>query len=218
MLEKGWLIPALFFYFAFSTMLSVRYQKIKHYWLNKLNVELPSYLSYHGVEHTRDVINACSYLAEKEGVSEHDKELLLVAALFHDSGFLNQYKSNEPIGARFAEEILPDFGYNIQEIEEISEIIVSTTTSVEPQGILQEIMHDADLNYLGRPGYFNRVNSLRHERTIIGQTYSDLEWLDLQEKFLSKFRFVTDSAILLLADGLSKNLELVQKHLTEIKA
>lgn len=199
-------------------MLSDRYEKIKHYWLNKLEAELPSFLSYHSADHTSNVINACSYLAEKENIPAKEKELLLVAALFHDSGFLHSYTNNESEGAKIANEVLPKFGFSETEIEIIAGIIRSTSIAVEPVGILQEIIHDADLNYLGRPDYLSRADDLRKEMTQAGISYSDVEWLQLQEQFLEKFDYITKAAQDLVQDGLEKNLNHVRNSLKEIEA
>jgi predicted metal-dependent HD superfamily phosphohydrolase len=198
-------------------MFSDRYTRLKHFWLNKLQRELPSYLLYHNVDHTRNVINACSYLAEKEGLAPREKELLLLAALFHDAGYLTRYESNEHAGAQTAELELSTAGYSTSEIETISELILSTHPEVEPRGLLQEIIHDADLNYLGRPDYLSRSESLRSELSFVGHVYDDNEWLKLQHEFISQFNYCTKSAIKMVGTGLQSNKVLVANKMIETK-
>ena len=47
----------------------MQYIELKTYILNKLDKELPSYLTYHNVAHTRDVIKYAGELAAAEKIS-----------------------------------------------------------------------------------------------------------------------------------------------------
>jgi HD superfamily phosphodiesterase len=69
------------------------YEAVKIYILKRLEEGLPQILYYHGLSHTLNVLNAVEKIAEGEGVSGNDLILLSTAALFHDSGFLVQYKN-----------------------------------------------------------------------------------------------------------------------------
>lgn len=198
-------------------LLSDRYNSVHRFFIQKLDQELPEYLAYHNVHHTRNVINACSYLAEKEKVTAQEKEILLVAALFHDAGFLVRYGANEHAAVRMAKEILPRFKYSEAEIEEISAIILSSAVDIEPKTLLEEILHDADLNYLGRPDYANRSSDLRREMSIMGTTFTDEGWLEHQLKFLENFEYLTYSAKTLVQSGLHKNRDEVKRMLVELK-
>jgi predicted metal-dependent HD superfamily phosphohydrolase len=198
-------------------MLSTRYEKIKALWLEKLQRELPSYLLYHSPDHTQNVINACSYLAVKEGVNDKDKEILLLAALFHDSGYLTRYANNEEVGVQLSQAVLPHYGISTKATDQIAALILATKPNVQPVGILEEIIQDADLNYLGRPDYDARSQNLRSELHVTGQVYTDVEWLQIQYEFLSNFEYRTASAIRLVGSGLKKNRRIIEQMLTAIK-
>ena len=43
-------------------------------------------LSYHSIEHSRLVSEYSSIIAENEGLDERNKEIVIVAAWFHDIG------------------------------------------------------------------------------------------------------------------------------------
>ncbi|MEJ7674917.1 MAG: HD domain-containing protein [Chitinophagaceae bacterium] len=79
--------------------------------------ELPSYLTYHNVHHTKDVVNAVHYISKAEKVTGNDSELLLTAALFHDTGFLKGYDNHEASSCEIAREILPTYSYDKEQIE-----------------------------------------------------------------------------------------------------
>ncbi|HEY0092358.1 MAG TPA: HD domain-containing protein, partial [Flavobacterium sp.] len=79
--------------------------------LNRLTTELPPHLQYHSINHTLDVYRTAAMIASKENIDEAQMRLLLIAALFHDSGFLFQSKGHEVISCKIATEVLPDYGY-----------------------------------------------------------------------------------------------------------
>ncbi len=62
-------------------------------------------------------------IAISENISEHDRELLITAAYFHDTGYIREYDKNEPIAARMAGRILKLIGYKPNEIEKIQKMI-----------------------------------------------------------------------------------------------
>ena len=112
--------------------------------------------------------------------------MLRTAVLFHDSGFIRHYHSNEEFGATIAESMLPRFGYSDVQIQIIKKIILATKFEVKPATLLEEVMSDADHDYLGRPDYLSISKKLRQEMSDFGRDFEDLEWLDFQINFLEK--------------------------------
>ncbi len=84
----------------------MEYQKVYTFIIDKLEKELPSHLTYHNVQHTKDVVDAAQYICETEKISGNDKELLLTSALFHDTGFIKVYESHEAAYCEIAREVL----------------------------------------------------------------------------------------------------------------
>ena len=68
-------------------------QAIDHI-LSRLEKELPETLYYHGQHHAVDVLESAKMIAKSEDVTLEEINLLLVAAAYHDCGFLNQYKNH----------------------------------------------------------------------------------------------------------------------------
>ena len=44
-------------------------------------------ISYHNLQHTRDVVAACEKMADHYQLSDEDRTALFTAAWFHDTGF-----------------------------------------------------------------------------------------------------------------------------------
>lgn len=188
----------------------MNFQQVKEHILQRLSKELAPTLYYHGIHHTLDVLNAANTLAADEGVKDEELTLLRTAALFHDAGFIEQYQHNEPIGAKIASETLPQFGYTPQQIAIITAIIMATARQQPPQTMLEKIMCDADLDYLGRNDYNTIADTLRKELNEQGVRYTDLQWLQMQLAFLEKHQYYTSAAI-------KKNNTNKLKHLNTLK-
>jgi HD superfamily phosphodiesterase len=162
--------------------------------LNILEENLPEKFYYHSYKHTKDVVKAVERIALLEGVTDEGLFLLKTAAIFHDAGFIERYEHNEPIGARMATEILPKYGYTEQHIKTIVELIHVTEIPHRPINKLQEIICDADLDYLGRDDFEKIADRLRRELREMNKIDSDKAWDELQIKFLNQHRYFTKTA------------------------
>ncbi|MDP2090235.1 MAG: HD domain-containing protein [Candidatus Gracilibacteria bacterium] len=141
-------------------------QKAKKY-VNKLLVPLEKHY-YHSYKHGIEVMERAIYLGEKEGLSETEIEMLGLAGLFHDTGFIIQYDNNEPIGAKIAQNYLRSALYPEDKIKIIERIILATKPSYRnPVDIYEKIIKDADLDNLGRKDFFEKGHSLKKEIEII---------------------------------------------------
>lgn len=172
-------------------------EEAKKFILNKQKKELPKHLSYHSVEHVKDVYDACKFIAKKEGVSGVDLKLLLTAALFHDSGFLLGQRDHEKHSCDIAKQYLPDYGYTDEQVKRICGMIMATKIPQKPNNLLEEILCDADLDYLGRDDFFTIGNKLFSELSMYGMLNSQEEWDALQVKFLEAHHYFTKTAIAL---------------------
>src|SRR3974390_2612353 len=128
----------------------MNYSQVEKYIIGKLEKELPVNLYYHGLHHTLDVRDTAERLAKAEGLSEEDIILVKTAALFHDAGFIFQYYDNEHFGVKLACDTLPGFQYSGVQVTIISKLILSTSLPHNPKNILEKVICDADLDYLGR--------------------------------------------------------------------
>ena len=174
--------------------------------LDKLTNELAPHLYYHSVKHTLDVYERAAYMAAKENVNPEDIKLLLIAALYHDSGYLYQSAGHEDISCKIATDVLPDFGYNPDDIEKICSIIIATKLPQDPHSKLEEIICDADLDYLGRDDFFDTGHGLYLEMLAAGKVADEKEWNLLQIDFLEQHHYFTTTAKLLRDKKKQENL------------
>ncbi len=173
----------------------IQFYAAKEYILNRLTKELDKNLHYHDIKHTFNVYRAVMYYIQKEEVSSHQAILLRTAALYHDAGFLFSYDNNEKEAIRLVREILPQYNYSQEDIDTICNLILKTNLDLKPETKLQQILCDADLDYLGTANYFNRAEKLKSEWEKRGKMMSREAWDQLQLDFLEKHKYYTKTAI-----------------------
>lgn len=132
----------------------------------RLTSELSKDLCYHSAQHTLEVIDECLVLAQADKLDSRQIELLVVAAAYHDSGFLFRYEENEELGAKLALEDLKDI-YSSKDLEEIKNCILSTKLNRDlsrtPLSELSKYLLDADLANLGKDNIFEKTELLAKE-------------------------------------------------------
>lgn len=173
----------------------MRFDDLEEYVMNILEEKLPKNLYYHNLKHTIDVTVQVEIIGRKEGVNAEELLLLKTAALFHDSGFINTYKDHEEEGVKIAKEILPNYDYTPEQIEQVGEIIMATKLPPTPKNLLQQIICDADLDYLGRVDFIPVSGNLFKELKEYNMLEDDIDkWNQIQIKFIENHSYFTKTA------------------------
>lgn len=174
---------------------SIDFEQMRRDITNRLRSLLPEDLIYHDLNHTLNVEKAAIRFAKLEGVDEESMQLLQTAVLYHDSGFILRYDDNEEFAMQLAQSNLPRFGYTPDQINKVTKIIASTRHGAKPTDLVEQIMCDADHDYLGRADYYNVSKKLRVEMENYGKFMSEKEWIEFQLAYLEKtHRYYTETA------------------------
>lgn len=162
--------------------------------MHRLESGLPDVLSYHSVGHTKDVQKQAERIALAENVHSTEEIFLLkIACLFHDTGFLFTYSKHEEMGCQIADEILPAYGITPKEMKIIKGLIMATCIPQTPLSPLEEIICDADLDYLGRDDFFSISNKLFQELLAMNFVKTEDEWNRIQVKFFKQHSYFTQT-------------------------
>lgn len=191
----------------------MQYKMVHDFLISKLESELPAYLTYHKVQHTKEVIEDAAYLGKKENISERDMDLLKTAALFHDAGYLKNYLQHEKLSCDIARETLPGFDYSQGEIDQICEMIMGTQLPQKPTSYLGKLLCDADLFYLGGNEYEDYSRKLFNEFVANHLVKSEVEWDMRQSEFLLTHHYFSNTAIAERSHGKQKILKNIQTKL-----
>lgn len=156
---------------------------------------LDPYLTYHCIGHTLDVVREAERIAGEEGISDERSIFLLkIAALYHDTGFLRTYAGHEAASCAIFLEDAAGFGLTEGEKETIQGLIMATRVPQQPHSLLERIICDADLDYLGRSDFVTIGDTLRREFLHYGIVKDDADWERLQLKFLENHKYHTSSS------------------------
>lgn len=157
---------------------------------------------YHNIDHTIGVYLRTLYLCICENIGEEDREDLLLAALFHDTGFTKMYKNNEAAGADIAKNWLREHDWSADRIAKIERLILATKFPEQehqlfhtPIDILEMIIQDADMDNLGRSDAFYQSRAIFEEVRSFGG--SAATWKQFQNNnihVLEQYHFHTKTA------------------------
>jgi uncharacterized protein len=152
-------------------------------------------LTYHNLQHTLDVLEQSQRIAIAEGIQDTRQILLLkIAALYHDTGFSRTYAKHEAVGCAIFLEDTVDFDFSEEDKSVVMGLIMATQIPQSPKNLLERIICDADLDYLGRPDFFEIGEGLRKEFLTYGIIANNEEWDNLQIKFLKAHSYHTESS------------------------
>ena len=193
----------------------IQFTDIQEMILDKLEKELPDYLFYHNVKHTVDVVTEVELIGWGEGCSDEEILLLKTAGLFHDAGHTVAYDNHEFYGTEMARAMLPKFNYTPEQIDRICEIIMATKLPPKPKNLLEDIICDSDLDYLGRSDFIPVSNTLYEELKAQNKMGSLNDWNKIQVKFIAGHQYFTNTARSLREVNKQLQIERIQSLITE---
>ena len=162
------------------------YEKIEQFLL----LNLPQQYTYHTIEHIRDVVVQSERIAKKEKIDKSVIQDIKLAAWLHDVGYIWEPQRHEARGVEYATAILNEMKFPKSKISLITGMIMATKIPQSPKNHYEQIICDADLDYLGRDDYDTNSNNLLQEIELVKKLTSK-EWLQIQEKFLKAHAYFT---------------------------
>ncbi len=153
---------------------------------------MPEKYVYHDLEHTCDVVLAAQLIGGGYNLTEKEQELLELAAWFHDTGYNEGPAEHEARSCDHMRQFLLGKDYPETELAAIAEIIMATKTGVNPEGLLPQILRDADLSHLGSPQYWTRTAKVREELSLTQkEQMPEEEWLERELDFMNAHEYRT---------------------------
>lgn len=163
--------------------------------IDLLKNRIPPTYYYHNYEHSLYVMQKAIEIGKHENCTEKELELSGTAGLWHDTGYINIYKGHEEESCRLANQYLPGYGYSTGEINTICGMIMATKIPHQPTSKLEEILADADMEYLGTSQAAIHANNLSRELKTLNPELTEEAWNKTEIEFLQQHRFFTDWCI-----------------------
>ena len=176
--------------------------------------KLSTLYTYHNLKHTTDVVAAVNEIITVEDLNSVDKKILLLAAWFHDVGYVNGCHQHEESSIAMMTDFLINKGQDLQTIKRVATLIRSTTLGYIPQTLLEKIINDADSHHISSNQYDVTCNALRMELQNTSQkTFSDLEWNNENIHFLvNRHQYYTKYALENWQTAKEKTIQILQEN------
>ena len=190
----------------------MNFSAVYKYLIEKLESKLPEHLTYHNASHTEAVLKSAEELCLVEELDHQSTLLVKTGALFHDSGFLRSYTDHEENSCMIARETLPGFEYSEDEINQVCKLIMATKLPQTPSNMMEKVLCDADLHYLGTEKYFAISGDLYNEFKEVRIVNNKKEWQKIEIQFFRKHQYFTKTAQRLYGAKKLDNFKTISKH------
>ncbi len=152
-------------------------------------------LHYHDLAHTEYVVRAVQEMAKAYNLPEEERSILILAAWFHDVGYLKEYNDHVATSITMARAFLQQHSTTDQFTEQVIRCIQATEWPQQPDGQLQEILCDADMSHLAVDDYLTRAQDLRKEiEEHSDQKLGRKKWTQANQQFYKEHHYFTDYA------------------------
>ncbi|HEX7844282.1 MAG TPA: HD domain-containing protein, partial [Chitinophagaceae bacterium] len=166
----------------------------REYALDILTNKISKNVTYHNLEHTRRVVAASEEMADYYQLQPEDRESLLIAAWFHDTGFSSgKSQGHEEVSKQFATDFLGQKAASPAITTKVIGCIDATRMPQSPGSLIEQIICDADLFHLGTDEFTAKNEELRQELTgFSGEDVSKKKWRKMNIAFMENHRYFTD--------------------------
>lgn len=167
------------------------------HWVYRYLIDhLPHHFVFHNYDHAAEVAEVAQKLAERADLPETARQALLLAAWFHDTGYVGGAEDHEKRSVAIFQEFARDHDLSDDLQRRVSELILSTERDSDPSADRSErILQDAGLAFLGRKRFERRANLLRLEwENQRAEPYTLLDWQHKMLDWQMSSRFLTAEA------------------------
>jgi len=193
-------------------------RKVKKYVGEEFRENAPSENVYHNMTHTTEVVKVTEEIANALSVNEEELELLLIAAWFHDIGYIEKCIGHEDISVDYARKFLSGNDFPNEKIEYVVALIKATKVPHNPHNLLEEIICDADLHHLGDKNFEEKGELYRSEvEKKENISFTQEEWIKKNLQFFNQHKFFTSYAKSRYETQKNININKIEKKLKKLK-
>jgi len=187
-------------------MQMIKLQDIEEMITKMFDDEAPPNLYFHNSTMVKNISNQVELLSRAENLPDEDFINLKLASVFLLTGFISDYEKPMEASLRLVEEMLPGYGFDQVNIESTKKLIRSSFAG-QHDSLIDNILHDARYDYLGRLDYIKLTDKLLRELTEYGKLSDNKSWIELLRKELSDHDFITKTARLLRSVTMDHQIE-----------
>ena len=169
---------------------------------------------FHNLDHTEDVADACSRMADYYQLNAEDRYVLSLSAWFHDTGYTaGHIEGHEDVSIQIASGFLRQHQVDETVIQRVNSAIQATRMPQSPLSQGEKILCDADLMHLSTEDFKARNQLLKQERENLLETkISKKEWQRGNIQFLENHKYFTEYGQQFLEPKKLTNLSEIRKR------
>lgn len=177
--------------------MSIIIEKAEKFVLDLFKENLPNTFIYHDFTHTRRVFKSTKEIIKNSEINVNEEQILLLAALFHDTGYIKVREGHEEESVKIATEFLTSENVDQDTIASVNKCIMATKFKDSPNSKLEEIIRDADSSHFAKDYFSEASEFLRKEYEVQDiKKYTGKEWREENIKVLTQIhRYYTPYAI-----------------------
>lgn len=192
-------------------------EEVKEFVSRYYKEKVSALLNYHSIEHTRLVAQVAETIADDEGLDKRNKDIVVVAAWFHDIGHAVSLKEHEQEGCNIARQFLTEKEMDEDFIVEVEKCINATKMGAAKQTLLEEIIGDADHAHVGMDNFMEISDLLRKEMcNFVERKCSKLGYWKQTLKFIEGIDFYTNYAKNNFEPERIRNIKKVEKKIKKL--
>lgn len=162
---------------------------------------------YHNLYHTEQVVENAVRIGNHYQLSDQDFFVVMSACWFHDLGYMIDCGQHEAKGAELAAEFLKERGVTQEIIDQVKGCILATRMPQQPEGLLQQVVCDADLFHLGGGNFKEKNKLMRSEvEAFTGVKIDKGRWREKTIALFKAHHYHTDYCRQLLNEKKAANL------------
>lgn len=194
-------------------------KEVENFAIQYYQDNVSSLLFYHSIEHTRLVASVSAKICDAEKLDTRNKEIVEVAAWFHDIGHAVSLSDHETESCNIARTFLLGKGIDEDFIREVEKCICSTKIGAKKTTLNEKIIGDADNAHTGMENFMEISNLLRKEMcNFVERKCSKLEYWKQTLKFMKDIEFLTTYAKENLEPVKVQNIKKVEKRIKKLSA
>lgn len=172
----------------------LRLTDLEEFIMSKLEAELNKNLFFHNLEYSKHIFEHSGLLAKAAELDLEETLCLRTAILFLNTGFIGGYDNHENRSAEYSRIILPEYNYSEKQISIVSNLILSSKWPPDPKNMLEMVMYDTKMEYIGRADYIRLYKLIFLEQNHFQKSVDVLEFKRKQLEILQTYSFFTESA------------------------
>ena len=157
-----------------------------------LQNNLAKELTFHNWAHTSLVVQGVRRIGLQTKLSYNELRSVILAAIFHDIGYIEKYQGHETSSVSIATDFLSIELVDDNTILQVQDCIMATKFPQQPLNTMQQVLCDADLFHLSLDGYQQFADALKLELELaMGFIYTQREWDKINFNFLKDHSYFT---------------------------